>query len=365
MDKKGLLYLLLLLFSSCASLPKESTLMQKAEVESISAYELRDRLNSFALQFAMEVERAADEIIAESNDPRITENALLWKMNSIPAAQSAIFLSDPFAALIDVSVLCLQMQLYFEKGAGKDLFGERQVLAINGAKKLGTKVISIWKIILGEFDPADKGVKLMSQWALENPIHDLSFIRVSPSDSLFAFIHAEELGLTETVGSIAVNVQNVEQRLTMYVNLLPKQARWQADYLINQKLKSQELQRSFDNFDRITDSFEEMTGIITQSPDLINSLHYTTLAQITKERIALLDALGTERSALMVEVDRQRLESLSDFKMFSEKILSNSKVSAEDIVDHFYLRLLQILVLIYVVALTTIIVLKKTLWPKN
>ena len=176
------------LIKCSATIPADTKLMRESENVYISAYELRDRLNIFAVRFSNSVERAADKIISKSNDPKIKENALLWKMNAIPAANQAIFLSDPMAALIDISALCIQMNNFLTGGNGKELFGELQYIASDATELLNDDVLKIWSVARGrvEFDSLEIATSPIKEWARENPIEDISFLRPSVSDTLFS-----------------------------------------------------------------------------------------------------------------------------------------------------------------------------------
>jgi hypothetical protein len=55
--------------AGCTSIPRETVLMREVDATNISAYELRERLNRFALRFSGMVQSAADEIIAKCTDP--------------------------------------------------------------------------------------------------------------------------------------------------------------------------------------------------------------------------------------------------------------------------------------------------------
>jgi hypothetical protein len=106
-----------------------------------------------------------------------------------------------------------------------------------------------------------------------------------------------------------------------------------------------------------------MAKIIEQSPDLAGRLQYMTMAQLTAERIAIIEALTKERLAVLDDIQRQRLATLDDVDKMTRELLTSSEFMVENLIDHFYWRLLQILVLIYTVFLATFIVLKKTFWP--
>lgn len=350
-----------------STIPTDTKLMRATENNKISSYELRDRLNVFATRFSNMVERSANQISAQTNDPQIKENALLWKMNSIPAANQAIFLSDPLAALIDISALCIQMRYYLSEGNGQELFGEFQSIAIEASNQLEVDVVKIWEHARGKanIDSTKNSVNMISDWAETYPVEDISFLRRSVSDTLFSYMEWGGMGLQETVGSIAVSAYDIRERLTIYTDQVPKQARWQAEYLINKTLDNNNLARSFDNFDRITKSLEDITKIIEKSPDLASQLQYRTMAQLTAERIAIMDVLKNERMAALADIDRQRMESIKYLETFSGDMLAEVIENSENLIDHFYWRLFQILVLIYIVFMITFIILRKIYWPHH
>ncbi len=132
----------------CGSISSQSPLMKQQEVENISRMELRNRLTNFTVYFAKIVERAADEIITKSDDPQIKMNALRWKINSIPASHYAFFLNDPMAALIDIATFCIQMDQFFDKGNGKDVFGEYTYIARDASKIIMKELKIIWNRVV-------------------------------------------------------------------------------------------------------------------------------------------------------------------------------------------------------------------------
>jgi hypothetical protein len=358
-------FMSMILIGCSSTIPSETSLMRQSENVNISAYELRDRLNVFATRFSNSIERAADKIMSQTADPKIKENALRWKMNAIPAANQALFLSDPLAALIDISALVVQMEYFFDHGKGSLLFGESQSIAVQTAQALNSEILEIWTHARGgvAVDSVEILTSPITVWAEKYPIEDISFLRRSVSDTLFSQLNSKSLGLQETVGSIAVSAYDIRERLTIYTDQMPKQARWQAEYLIDRKLNDEQLKRSFDNFERISKSIDRMTRIIEQSPDLADRLQYSTMARLTAERIAVMEALSKERMAVLDDFQRQRLAAMKDVENLTQNILSESETMAESLINHFYWRLLQILVLIYLVSLITFILLKRTFWP--
>ena len=86
---------------------------------------------------------------AAETDPSIREAAVRWKINSIPAMQAAVFQLDPLAALADAWGLCAQMERFFATGAGKDLFGDSQRIAVQDSLTLSEEAAALARSVVG------------------------------------------------------------------------------------------------------------------------------------------------------------------------------------------------------------------------
>jgi hypothetical protein len=330
----------ILIVTGCGTLSRQTELMEQTEDINISAMELGNRLNNFNYRFAAFVENAADEIITQTDDPVIRKNALLWKMNSIPVAQEAIFRDDPMAGLIEISTFSIQMELFFSEGTGRDLFGKLQPIAIDAVHNIQEELREIWKKARSSGDLKNDNQSPIYAWARKNPIENLTFTFRSISDTLVTSYSEVDYGLQESIGGIAVGIYDIRQRLSYYTAMIPKQARWQAEYLIDQKLQGVEFDKAIDNLTRITDTIEK-------SPELIRDLQTSTLAEISRERIAVISALQKERLEVLKEINRQRLETLDNMQKLmvtlSGQVMSQTRESAESIIDHFFWRMAQLL----------------------
>lgn len=345
--------LIVLFLMGCGTLSKQSELMEQTGSTKITAMELGNRLNTFNYRFAAHVENAADKIMAGTTDPKIRQNALIWKMNAIPVAQEAIFRDDPMAALIEISTFTIQMELFFSEGEGKDLFGDLQPLALDAVLRIQDELSEIWKKARSTGDLKEKSQTPLYAWARENPIENLTFTFRSISDTLVATYSNVDFGLQESIGGIAVGVYDIRQRLSYYTAMIPKQARWQAEYLIDEKLQGydQEIRSATENLNRITD-------VIEMSPDLIHELQATTLSELTKERIAILMALEKERYTVLEEISRQRIESIDRLEnlmiTLSGQMMAQTTESAQSVIDHFFWRMAQLLLVAGVLVVIVI-----------
>ena len=74
----------LLNLQGCQTLQSnEGLLEQESPNSKVSSRQLRIVLDDIVLQYSSQVERAADRILTENNDPHVCKNALLSKMNGI------------------------------------------------------------------------------------------------------------------------------------------------------------------------------------------------------------------------------------------------------------------------------------------
>src|SRR5436189_267717 len=113
---------------------------------------------------------------------------------------------DPLTAYADLWVLCRQMTAFFETGAGRDLFGPYQPLALTTARTLEARMETTFAAM---FDPGDAGPKL--QWARGRttafaqayPIESLSFRREPLTGHPNILMPDETKGL----GGLATNVE--------------------------------------------------------------------------------------------------------------------------------------------------------------
>lgn len=161
---------------SCASAPPSRTQgMSELGVQQTTA-ELRVLLREYLRWFAAETVTAANNVVAEEEDLAIQETALLFKVNAVPTMQAAVFQRDPIAALSDAWAITASMRLFFEEGAGANLFGASQDEVVEPMRSLEEEVLGLVERVVGaerlaavrpEFD----------RWVRDNPFESLYFGR--------------------------------------------------------------------------------------------------------------------------------------------------------------------------------------------
>jgi hypothetical protein len=338
--------------------------MREFSPEEVTAFDIRVRLNNFAPLLATSIENTADEISKSTGDPKIKEHALLWKMNAIPAAYSALFVSDPLAAGLDVWAFAMQMHQYFKLGYGKDLFGSSQYMAINTAETLELQIKEyIFEFNKDSLDIESKENKIKT-FTQNNTIKDLSFYRRSILPQLGYILSTKDLSLAKSLGTIEQGLEDLRTGLTIYSAYLPKQARWQAELLIHQSMAELPMDTVIGNFSSITRAVERLTPIIEkkvfyeldkqrlESFKFIQGEKAEVFQQIERERQRIFEDL---KMLIREEVHNERVLAFKDLEILIDDALNKSMKKIESPIDHFFIRLLEYTILLGIVAIILLI----------
>jgi hypothetical protein len=86
---------------------------------------------------------SADQILAGTSDRAVRRQALLWKIEAVPALREALFQPDPMTAVADAWVLTFQMTDYFDTGLGGKALGDARPLALTTAQRLEAEMARV------------------------------------------------------------------------------------------------------------------------------------------------------------------------------------------------------------------------------
>jgi hypothetical protein len=391
----GLIILVLLFFSlttGCQTIRYESRFMKKKRAEGVqyklSAAELRVQLDDLAGAFAGTIEQAADQVIAASADNDVIRHALLWKINAIPMAYRALFQPDPAVAYTDIWAFSLQMVYYFEYGPGQEDLGQWHHIALDASRKLEAKVMA--HVANAQLEDKTQSFRVdLINWVRKHPIERDFFFR----DTVVPVLESEtgelKMGALQTVGSLAAGLDDIAQQFSAYMNLLTKQARWQAEWVMMDALKKLDIPSGLKSINELMTSVNRLTPMLEQAPDLvererlalikslrqerievlanIESQRRDTLAFLKGERIAVLedvtsersivmDILQSEREAIIQQIDLQRIATLVEIESAGSRIVENALNQSKLLIDHFFIRILQLLAVIFVCLATVAVI---------
>lgn len=373
--------LALLLAASCASAPKQTSLMKAAKNVGVSAQELRLRVRELAPQVGGIVEEAADEIDMASRDPQIQRAALRWKLEAIPRTNQAVFRQDPLLALVDVWAFTLQHRTYLTEGDGRDLFGPQQPIALDAAERMiqAVEAVAVRASATGDIDAARD---LVAGWAAETPIEGPSLTRVSMVNFVADVAAASRAGAFASVGQLQTDVADLATRLDLFADQLPKLARWQSQYVVGEYASREDVVRTLEDVDRMADSLETASAMVerlggvalqltdslaTEDGGAVSFLDQqreavfreverqlaVTLDRLTQERIAVLAEVRAERDVVLAAVSAERQAALQTLAGERETVLREAEAMAgrlvqqaggqvEQAIDHLFWRLVQL-----------------------
>jgi len=348
--------------------PKRTQLMKKFDTLEVSSNELRVFIRDTSDRFAGVIEVSADEIIATTDDPRIRYNALVWKSRAIPVAFGALFQPDPLVAVLDSWAFTEQMRQYFTTGEGQDLFGDLQPIAIRAMDLLEKEVRRVARAAAPQGD-MEKVRELMQAWAKEFPLHGPTYTRPTLSSHLADLTETKKMGAFKVVGSLSTSLADLTAIITSIAELIPKQARWQAEILFEEKQFDELIETSLADLGTVADSLhvirEVVDDIDTIIPrereaviDAVRGERLETLdfmeafvaaersavfAEIAKERAVVLEAIRAERLETIEVLQQERAVILNEAEALSERLLDKTEVRIESSIDYLFYRLVQLL----------------------
>jgi hypothetical protein len=368
---------------------KEEGFLQNPDGIEISKAELRIRVRALALPFSGMIEESADSIIAETTDPEIRKPALLWKINGIPAMQAALFQQKPLAALLDAWALTIQTRNSLLSGPASRLPGDVKSEAMKAISQMEAEILNIARL-LGPAEAVEELRRDVEAWAAANPIDKSMATRTPTTGELAGPTADNKIGIRRTVAAANETMGDLAARMDVYTTFMPKQARWQAEYLIGDMMRGEDLGTVVSEFTELSNAIEAMAETVNDAPTLIAAERSAVVAALQVERIAALDAihqqliealeflttervevftthLQGEREAILAAIEKERsiaLEALHDERVaaleqvgvMSEEIVAES---LKGLVDHFFVRLAQLGVVVLIVVGIGYLVLRK------
>lgn len=278
------------------------------ESAQVTEWQMRLLTMDYARIFAASVERTADEIAAQTEDPRVRRAALLWKTNAIAASQSALPKDDPVVVVIDMWALTEQMARFLESDAGRELFGDWQPMASEAARNLERKITELAGSLSAQ-QGAPRMRETVEAWVAEHPI-DLNFTRQHPRSVIESLPGGSRLGALAAVESLEETVAIHTQLLPVFLEILPKQASWRAELVIDDYFSRQEIEKAAEDLDGISTSLRSIHEEIDELPALLDDQREALFVEVRKEALELTAFIDQHRIATLEGIDSQRLKTL-------------------------------------------------------
>lgn len=317
----AVIWLLTVILSGCSllevKLDSQTTPLTKQELNA------RILTREYAKNFFTQVESSADQIALAypSSDIIHQSYLLLWKIHAEQGLQQSAYQTVPLAGLIDSWVFATQMEEFFVKGKGKDLFSGN--FAQQTAVQLSLEANQLARSVLSARD-YETSVQFVREFSQTNTFKDITFKRVPAYRQWLAFIGKDESEVVQTLGTMPEAMGDASERLSLMAEQTPKLMSWKAELVaMNSALSGEDLSLTLASLRNTSSSLQDF---IKNNPEYMQSLAKIMSAEmqpllddlsvktdqklsvLSDERIALEKMIERERNALIVMVEKERLE---------------------------------------------------------
>jgi hypothetical protein len=334
----------------CNTTPAKPSLMGNMAKEEITVYQLRAMDYEFASQFAQLVSASVLDIVAQTDDASVRERAFQWRMWAMPQARAAAFDQDPFAGAIELWILARQQHQFFTVGNGKAWFGDQQRRALETTRHLEQEAELLMSNVITPAE-ADNMREIGRDWVERHPIEGQLFVRPTARADLASLVPEAAHGGLKAVGSMEETLRDMSDRMTILSVQAPVEMRWQAEYLVESLFE----ERVHDRIDSIVDTTETTEDFLGEFEGTLSAQTGALLDGIENERITVFNAVEEERVAILAAIENER-ESILD-KLDSQLATATSQLDAvgRSLIDHFFLRLIEVLAVMGVAVFLTVL----------
>ncbi|MHC4211938.1 MAG: hypothetical protein ACYSWP_01070 [Planctomycetota bacterium] len=361
------------LFLGCRSQQKNGSTEQTATSElMLEPSVLRSALYNFADTASSEIAGKASDIARAAPDTSTRELALLWKLRAATTIQALVLEPDPRLALINTWVATVQHRQYFTQGRGKDHFGEQTVQAADLAYKLEER---FEEIVRSQVPPEifSEAKTNIEKLALEQPIAlrsgagslqmgNVSRIRMREGvEDILSLPLAPLTGL-RGVGTTADALDRMAIILgviTEIVEDMPQHIRWQIEALVLELESGRSMEelrvailRTDEHIAALMNETKKVVDVVEKLPDEVDRQRKETLDKLTAERTAMIasanDVIATQTNQILKKVDKKLQTNFERFGVERQATLGDAESRLNDVVDHIFWRLVQLVCMILV-----------------
>ncbi len=300
-------------------------------------FALRTQTREFANILSATVQQAADDIARDSGDPEIRTRSMQWKIGAASSIRSATLRSSPTLAIVDSWAFCRQMNQFFEKGAGTNLFGPHQSLAVTQSQALETRLAKIAHTWVPS-SQLSKMETFLTEYVSNFPLRTISFER-EPVAARWEDFQEKPVSIVPA-GTTSEALSDFSDRLQMLGQQVPEEVRWRLT------LESEEMERGLARtgmtLDRLDEAMKRIGDAATASPttisNAVNELRVgflpvlerlqsqwgTTITTLQQERQALALNIASERAEVMKGVDQQRAAIMKETQEMTRDVIERS-----------------------------------------
>lgn len=373
---------ILLLVGCTHGTTKKRASVKSANNVTVSAEELSLRNQSLLGLYSAQIESAADAIILGSRSPAARKQALVWKAEAIPVMQTSLLKTDPVAAVLDTWVFIFQMAAFMDRPTVKQEFGDFHSVAAETVQKMDSEMEQLVRAAAPSANiPALRD--RARAFAEAHPIQARLSGRRSASPELVRRVGAADFGTMASIKELGESLGDFTARMDSYNAYLPKQVRWQSEVLLGEIAQDPQVQAVISNFNNVSSTLSKTSSSMERMPTVLGQAREAVRADVDGQRVAAQAFLREERIESLANLNQQRIATIadlraerlaatadlrnereivlnafhdaagmaaSDLSATSEKTLRNLDNTGRSLIDHFFVRALELLVLALVLC---------------
>jgi len=351
----------------------EEAVHAKADV-AVSAQQIRLRMRALVEPLGGAIVESADLISAGTTNREVRREALLWKLEGVPALREALFRPNPYAAIMDSWVLTWQMTDYFEKGSGKEALGSSAPIAVTTCQYLENQIQAVTASMMISGDVSDAR-QFAQAWAETHPIRHSIGSRESTLSRVTEFQLKEKFSTQELAGNLLETLDDLARRVDIYSVQLLDQSRWQAELFALDMADNYQLERAMplaeaavqsatnavEIMKRLEPAVHDSLTVAETAPELISRERAAAIQAAQQEITRTLEFIQAERIATLQQVTKERETALLELHhtIADERKLLTADIEliSRKVVDHTILRVAQLTAVILLAVFTGSIVL--------
>lgn len=347
-----------------------------------SASELSSRNQSLLALYSAEVETAADKIISGSPSPSARRQALVWKAEAIPVMQATLLNSDPIAAMLDTWVFITQMTAFMERPERKNTMGDFYPIVTETLTNMSLQMERLAQSAAPKANIPVARDRVRS-WAEAHPIEDSLASRQSLDPDIIKQVGQANFGTMGSIKKLAESMGDLSARLDSYNLYLPKEARWQAELFLEDLKRDSKVNSALADFHLLSDTAAKLDSQRLSLQEFVHQERLQTLNNLQQQRVATLAALHAERIGATADLHAERIgvtadlhaerlaatkdlrgerqavldalrdqevAIINDMRATSDKEIQIVEAKSRDLVDHLFLRVLELMLLTLVLC---------------
>jgi hypothetical protein len=348
--------------------------IHSAEDLAANEQQMRLRIRALVEPYSGSIVESADRIRAGTTNRAIRREALLWKIEAVPALREALFRPNPLVAVGDTWVLIWQMTDYFEKGRGKQALGAAAPVAAATCRYMESEFAGVAASITRSGD-VSRVRDFTMQWAAEHPIRHSIAARESTLSRALEREIQETFTAQEMVVNVAAKLDDLSHRIDIFSAQLFDQSRWQAELFAMDLAEDYQMEKALplaenavqsavgavQALNRIVTPLEAALETVSAAPAIIAEERVAAIEILQQELTRTIQFVQMERITALEHLTKERvaaLTSLHDYIAEERRaLMEEMKELGREVVDHALLRTAQLVAAILAALFVGVVVL--------